>query len=101
MGTILESFDTQIMPYRYAYTNAFAQNNYRLATHFVNAMHNTVPPAGRIENFKPFQTQERGVWYYSDKVNQLALQWCEYWLPQVESAIAVYRDILINQNRMS
>jgi hypothetical protein len=97
MGTILESFDQQIMPYRNSLTYTMNQGNYQMATFYVECMHNTIPPKARLEDFTSFKLQ-KNIWNYQDKVNKLAFEYCRYWTPKVESSIAVYRDLLINQS---
>ena len=98
MGLLIQSFDAQIAIYRQYYSQSIYHEKFQLATHYVELIHNTLPPRARITDFKSFELQSKN-FNYTAKINSKAFDYCKLWMPSVESAIAIYRDELLSSER--
>ena len=98
MGLLIQSFDAQIAIYRQYYSQSIYHEKFQLATHYVELIHNTLPPRARITDFKSFELLAKN-FNYTSKINSKAFDYCKLWMPSVESAIAIYRDELLSSDR--
>lgn len=90
MGKFVEDWDAQIMQIRQSYLHAMQSRSTDLAVHFLELMHSTLPQKARITDFKKFQFSKLAT--YSDVKIREQSEYCLYWAPLVEVAIANHRD---------
>lgn len=93
MGKVIEDFDGQIMPIRNAYLNATGRGKWMLATHYLEMLHNTLPPKARISNLPEIKIEE-SLKGELDK-ETISLKYCRKWMPLIESTIAIHRDQML------
>jgi hypothetical protein len=98
MGLVVQSFDAQVQIYRSSYSECFKNERFQLATHFAELTHATLPPRARITDFHTFKLEPRD-FNYTDKINGKAFDYCNQWMPMIETAIAMYRDELLSSDR--
>jgi hypothetical protein len=97
VGIVIQSFDAQIAIYRQYYSQCIYHEKFQLATHYAELIHNTLPPRARITDFDSFKLKKD--FNYTDKINAKAFDYCNQWMPLIESAIAIYRDELLSSDR--
>lgn len=96
MGKVIEDLDIQINSIRMSYLSAVGRGNWQLGVHFLEMMHNSLPPKARISDFKKLTFRENEFVHYV-KANEASLQYCLKWMPLIESAIAVHRDQMLRE----
>jgi hypothetical protein len=68
MGLLVQSIDAQITIYRQYYSQSIYHEKFQLATHYVELIHNTLPPRARITDFKSFELLAKN-FNYTSKIN--------------------------------
>ena len=96
MGKIIEDLDIQINSIRMSYLQAVSRGNWQLAVHFIEMMHNAIPPKARISDFVKLEF-DQNEFLHSNKVNNISIGYCMKWMPLIESAIAVHRDQMLRE----
>ena len=94
MGKTVEDYDAQLMPYRFSYTKAVAQEQWLLAAHWVDLLNSCIHPTFRIIDLPAFEFTPTTLRQQYELESE-ARMFCLKYMRLVEQAISLERSKML------